>query len=129
MEPLLGHEDVSTTMIYCRAERLTLHSPFGLTQRKAVSAAARRIGSHVLNRPGITTHTVCGILLLISNAVMVFSTPNEAMLVWCYSLGFLFGVLQAFLGLIGIALLFRDYRRLAEHSNNSNDTKLNEHNG
>jgi hypothetical protein len=40
-------------MIYCRAERLTLHSPCGLFQKaKAVSAAAGHLGSHVLNRPG-----------------------------------------------------------------------------
>jgi integron integrase len=32
VQELLGHEDVSTTMIYCRAERLTLHSPFGLSK-------------------------------------------------------------------------------------------------
>jgi len=52
VQELLGHKDVSTTMIYCRMERLTLHSPFGLSKGKAVSADAGHLGSHVLNRPG-----------------------------------------------------------------------------
>ena len=75
----------------------------------------------------LVASTVCGVLLLIANGAPVFLTPTQTMLVWCYSLGFIFGVAQAFFGLIGVALLFRDYRRLADNfSNTSAQQKIND---
>ncbi len=38
LQELLGHADVSTTMIYCRRERLTLSSPFGLPAAGCLAA-------------------------------------------------------------------------------------------
>ena len=71
----------------------------------------------------LVASTVCGIgVLAASGAVLVF-TPTEALLVWSYSLGFLFGTAQALLGLVGVGLLFRDYRRLAEHFSTTSATQ------
>lgn len=63
--------------------------------------------------------TVFGLLLIIANGAILFLTRTQTMLDWCYSLGFMFGVAQAFLGLVGVALLFRDYRRMADHFRNT----------
>ena len=63
----------------------------------------------------LVASTICGIFVLAATGTMLVFTRTEALLVWSYSLGFLFGIAQGVLGLIGAALLFRDYRRLAEH--------------
>lgn len=76
-------------------------------------AALRRHGNRCFEL--LVASTICGVLLLIANGAMVFLTPTETLLVWCYSLGFIFGTAQAFLGLFGVAFLFRDYRRLTDH--------------
>ena len=59
--------------------------------------------------------TVCGVCVLAASGAVLVFTPSEALLVWSYSLGFLFGIAQGFFALAGAKLLFRDYRRLSEH--------------
>lgn len=71
----------------------------------------------------LVVSTVCGICVLIFNGALVFFTPSEASLLWCYSLNFFFGAIQGFLGIIGAALLFRDYRHLAEQFSTPSATK------
>ena len=80
-------------------------------------AALRRHGHRCFQL--LVGSTVCGLLLLIASGAMLVFTPTETLLVWCYSLTFIFGIGQAFLGLGGVASLFRDYRRLTEHFGNS----------
>ena len=70
--------------------------------------------------------TVCGVLLLIASGMMVFVTLDDTKLVWWYLFGFVFGIAQAFLGLLGVALLFRDYRRLADQYKDKLATSSNE---
>ena len=83
-------------------------------------AALRRHGNRCFQL--LVASTVCGLFILIATAALLILSRTETLIVWCYSLGFIFGIAQALLGLFGVALLFRDYRRLADQFSNTSAT-------
>ena len=80
-------------------------------------AALRRHGNKCFQL--LVASTIFGILLLITRAALLVFLPTMTLFVWHFWLTFIFSIAQAVLGLAGAALLFRDYRRLAEHFSNS----------